>query len=739
MNYENYVLWQGMLLPTPPPEHPRLYLRSQHVSDLEHRRDHPVMKEIWGRLQQLPDEGEQFRLELDALTFLMEGDAELGRRTAESGLEFFTAQVTNIVESMGSRQIGRMLQTAAVIYDWCYSHFTPEERQLFVQHILALAKGMEASYPPFRQEFIVTHTAEMEVMMYQLSAGVAIYDEHPEMYWICAGRFLQEALPVRNWIYLGHAYHQGDSYGCFRYDCDLHPLWIFDRMGVGNVYHPSQRFVPYRWIYMRRPDGARIRCGDSYKTFTPRGQNWATLGTLLSASYYKDPYIYNEYLKSPDLPDHAALVYFLWRDPDLKPKPETDLPLTRYFGSPFGWMIARTGWDNDCVIAEMKVNEYNFFNHSHEDAGSFQIYYKGALAIDSGIYEGADQDLDPDDEYAHLRTAQRSHRLNYLVRTIAHNSLLIYDPTERHNRGDECLVNDGGQEARRSGRQGWPEGLTQTLEDIKDGPLYRTATVLAHGFGPGPAEPDFTYLKGDITAAYSAKVKEVKRSFVFLNMKNSNVPAVLIVFDKVVASNPDFKKYWLLHSIEEPRISGNEIIITRTEHGERGKLINTTLLPEPDNTEFTTVGGPGKEFWVAGRNFPLEPKPDCDSHERGAWRVELCPKSAEEEDCFLNVMQVMDRETGTPHEVERIDCEKVVGLQIADRAVLFSRDSTVLDGVVDFSVSGSEPLNILVTDLAAGTWQVFRNGTMEIPATEVSESDGVLVFSGKPGNYQFVR
>ena len=38
---------------------------------------------------------------------------------------------------------------------------------------------------------------------------------------------------------------------------------------------------------------------------------------------------------------------------------------------------------------------------------------------------------------------------------------------------------------------------------------YRTGKVLAHGFGPDLHVPDFTWLQGDITAAYSRKVKQV--------------------------------------------------------------------------------------------------------------------------------------------------------------------------------------------------------------------------------------
>jgi hypothetical protein len=78
-----------------------------------------------------------------------------------------------------------------------------------------------------------------------LSAGIAIYDEFPEMYRLAAGRFFREHLPVRNWLYPGHAYHQGGSYGPHRYSWDTYPLWIFDRLGAGNVYNPEQHFVPW--------------------------------------------------------------------------------------------------------------------------------------------------------------------------------------------------------------------------------------------------------------------------------------------------------------------------------------------------------------------------------------------------------------------------------------------------------------------------------------------------------------
>ena len=55
--------------------------------------------------------------------------------------------------------------------------------------------------------------------------------------------------------------------------------------------------------------------------------------------------------------NHCLIYDLLWRDYTLKGKSPDDLPLTRYSGTPYGWMIARTGWDANSVIAEMKINE----------------------------------------------------------------------------------------------------------------------------------------------------------------------------------------------------------------------------------------------------------------------------------------------------------------------------------------------------------------------------------------------
>ena len=428
--------------------------------------------------------------------------------------------------------------------------------------------------------------------------------------------------------------------------------------------------------------------------------------------------------------NHCLIYDLLWRDYTLKGKAPDDLPLTRYSGTPYGWMIARTGWDANCVIAEMKINEQFVGNHQHMDGGSFQIYHKGPLAIDAGAYSGSSGGYNS------------PNNKNYFKRTIAHNSLLVYDPDEKFgcwNYGGggktRFATNDGGQ---RMCGEGWKtcNSLDSLLSEE-----YTVGKVLAHGFGPDAQAPDYSYLKGDVTQAYTRKVEEAKRSFVFLNLKSETVPAALIVYDKVSASNPDFRKYWLLHSIEEPTLEGNTFTVRRTKDGDSGMLHNTVLLPQTDNPRIDKMGGPGKENWVFGTNYPNDAvTPYLDNaNERGAWRVEVSPVAPAVTDNFLNVIQVADNRCNKLNAVQRIEDDRIVGVQLADRVVTFAKSSEPLQKDFTLTVNGTGTYKFVITDLKAGNWQIKKDGCVFIPLTEVQASDGVLTFEGSAGSYEFCR
>jgi len=742
------VVWHevnGVSIPVPPGVHPRLYLRAQHLPDLKERMNDPALKKTWDDLVKMqedwkPEEipqvkdfrfyfnqkGPTVQAELKALNYLLTKDTATGRSAIAQSLAVLEGSTFEPAGDI-SRGIGLYMVSGAMVYDWCYDLLTPEEKGRFVKEFLRLAKMLECGYPPEKDCSIVGHASEWMIMRDLLSTGIAIYDEFPEMYNLAAGRFFSEHLVARNWFYPAHAYHQGMSYLNVRFSNDLFALWILDRMGAGNVFNPGQQFVLYDMMYKRRPDG-QILAGGDVDSSRKKSKTYS-LPALLAGSYYKDEYLNYEFLKDPKVEAHCKIFELLWRDTKLGSRKPDDLPLSRYSGSPFGWMIARTGWGAGSVIAEMKVNEYSFLNHQHQDAGAFQIYYKGPLAIDSGSYNGSSGGYNS------------PHNKNYFKRTIAHNSLLVYDPGETFRcwgyggrDKTEFAANDGGQ--RLPGKE-W--SAPRDLKEMLAGD-FKTGKILAHGFGPDTQTPEYTYLKGDITEAYSAKVKEVKRSFLFLNLKDEKIPAALIVFDKVVSANPDFKKFWLLHSIEQPEINGSQITIKRTKNGDSGMLVDTVLLPAPENADIVPVGGPGKDFWVFGTNYPNSPGAGSDEAlERGAWRVEVSPKKANAEDYYLNVMQMTDTAQHELHAVTRIDGDKITGVQIADRIVTFSKTFQTVDRPFRLSVKGNGTFKFVLTDLLPGTWQILKDGKVYRPALPVRSDDGILCFEGPAGEYSFLR
>ncbi len=721
----NWQTIDGVKIPVPPPEHPRLYLRAAQAAQIPARLKDPVLKPVVEELQRLAARSSSSKVEWEALQYLATKDRARGRTIIEAALPLL--QKCELPDEQDAcRVTGRMMVTGAIVYDWLYGLLTADEKKAFIKELVRLAKTMECGYPPTKQSSVTGHASEAQIMRDMISAGIAIYDEFPEMYRLAAGRFFREHLPARNWLYNGHAYHQGASYGPYRLGWDTFPLFIFDRLGAGNVYNPEQRLVPYFWVYSTRPDGQRFRAGDTglEGDLGPWGES---VGTIFTASYYGDGTLLSQYLKQGGVRDNDTIFEFLWRDTTLKPKPIETLPLTRYFGLPFGWMVARTGWGEDAVIAEMKINEYNFANHQHMDAGAFQIYYKGALAIDSGLYKGSSG------KYG------SPHCRNYFWRTIAHNSLLIHDPKEEFG---PDYANDGGQ--RLPGGHHEPRTLDALLAPENG---YRTGQVLAQACGPNPQTPDYSLLQGDITAAYSKKVKQVLRSFVFLNLRDARVPAALVVFDRVVSANPAFRKCWLLHTLEEPKHAGASAIVERTEQNGQGRLTLDVLLPTPENAALEKVGGPGKEFFVFGVNYENQTEgkkskrrqKEMDSMELGEWRLELSPKAAAAEDLFLTVMQVSDRSSEARLPVQRMDAGDRVGCRIENHCVLFRRDGQRSDKPVKFTVTGAATCRFLVADLAPGTWRVWREGATQAQTVVVTAAAGAAWFTGAAGAWTLSR
>ena len=746
------VLYDMPAFTPPANQHPRVYFTKQDIPNILANYDHPQNENAKAQLEKdlsTPVDGNLPSGMLNSATLgLIQSRAfhyavwenrESGEMAVKAMRDF--VNTVNYAASEYNNQ-GFLIFTIGAVYDWCFPLLSEEDKVLFQDMAVNVMKVLEAGYPVPKQNVFSSHSAEAMVMRDELALAIAMYDERPDIYQNIGGRYFAEMVDARKFMDQAQIFVQSSCYMGMRFQWEILSSIMMDKIGMPNVFGEDLHKVLYGFLYARRGDGQLLRWGDSDQNNAKPGvyDTDATRALFLAGNYYKDPYLKGQaLLQNPGIQVSptsgnqtlTAFEVLLFNDPSVEGKTPGDLPLSAYYPSPRGGMIARTGWqdgiDSPAVVADMKVNEYWTMGHQHLDAGSFQIYYKGALANDTGYYQ-AGRSGDPKKNEGNT-VYGTVHFHNYARRTIAHNCMLVYDPNEP-SMNFNGYVNDGGQRLPNcdSGVMNMEEFMA--LEDE-----YRVGTVLGQEFGPDPYVPDYTYLKGDIAAAYSDKVSAYERSFQFLNLKDEEHPAAMLVFDRVVSADPAFKKSWLLHGLEEPEITGNQTVFRDTRKGYNGKLTVDTLLPSPDNTSIEAVGGEGKEFLVNGTNYWAETL-QGGVNEGGGYRIEVSPKKAATEDYFLNVLQVGDNEPDTPPlEVTKLETETFVGAKLADRVALFGKFRDRTAESMDFSFEGEGRYQITVADLQCGTWAVQRNGETlaEVFATQ---EGGIVSFEGEAGDYR---
>ena len=438
---------------------------------------------------------------------------------------------------------------------------------------------------------------------------------------------------------------------------------------IGNTY-----------LYKLLPDGTPSREGDNeYPILDAR--DTSVIGYAVNR--FKDPYAAwllrssGFFAKQWTLP----VLEFLWNDPEVAPRDpalasENELPRQRYFPG-VGHLVIRDGWTKDSTWIEFDCGPY-LAKHQHLDQNQINIYHGGYLAIDSG---------------ADYTDSESPHYLNYYRRSVAHNSVLVYDPSEKFFWSENLLLaaNDGGQ--RMNSSRYW-----NTIRSPKDWErtrdLWDLGTMRLIDYVPG----QYHYALGDATKAYSQdKMKKFTREILYAPAHN-----LLFVFDCVVSTNPSFRKVWLLHGVNQPSIDqdlgqgtaeAKEFRNANTFRfrENRGELLVHSLLPR--ERVVARRGGPGNEFytpgndnggpWASGENWPLEPAkggplPEdpklahmwktfwgkdfseiSPSNRRnvvpGAWRIEVSPSVPTEEDFFLHLLEIGDLGTTGKRKVSVIE------------------------------------------------------------------------------------
>jgi hypothetical protein len=328
-------------------------------------------------------------------------------------------------------------------------------------------------------------------------------------------------------------------------------------------------------------------------------------------------------------------------------------------------IVARSDWTADATYVTFKAGD-NYWSHTHLDQGAFTVYKGGALAIDSGAYGGGSG-------YG------SDHHMNYAYQTIAHNTLTVRDPDDtvpapRDNKEPRQIANDGGQ--RRVG-SGWGiEAAPLDLEEWRSKhDIYHTGKIENHLTRDG-----LVVAVSDITPAYSneysgqgtfshrtRRVERLWRTFGY-----DSVDDVVVIFDQLRTTQPEFRTRWLLHSSELPERGDHGFSVTNMPDGRTGqsggRLEAHILLPKTPQVQI--VGGNNAAFLADGTNYDEDGALETQMLKRkntepGAWRVEISPENDAMDTLFLVVMLPSSLTSSPTHQIRLLEEADRLGCEIA--------------------------------------------------------------------------
>jgi hypothetical protein len=630
-------------------EHPRIWIDSEKMEFLKAKCEGKSIEEI--------QEMAGTSIAGIALTYLITGDEKTGREAIEKALSKYVDPGSNFsdlntFDGENKRvHIQSSLVEKALCYDWCYPLLTQNEKTEFRNLMVPdMKKRMD-----FKRVWRSFHNGMYDSAWPLTAATLALDGEEPftKDAWAYLIPEIEDALKTFDVVFPDGEWGEGMDYNRHSTYPAIRILLAIKSATGADFLTPSSHIknTGTYIIYGSKPNGLNLPSDDNDWPYTGA---WERSALLMLNEVFRDGY--NQYFinhcpaerfqfENPDKYNDL-----LWFDETIQEKSLSELPLSRIFRGK-GLVMARSNWNFDLpdklansTWLSFRCGDF-YGDHVHFDNNSFTISYNGELALDAGRY---DCDWGVEDWTISKDSSKigKSQFFNYYRRTIAHNTILVMDPNEKMPLN---LLNDGGQidMLRLNGVRNVPEDYEQGNYPSEEGigkcdwatnpGRWETGEITSY-----KATNDYMYVCGDATKSYSqAKMNSFVRQLVYLQ------PNIIVVMDRVVSTNPDFKKTWLLHSVNEPIIGKKENSFEITEGN--GRLVCVPVLPHQLNV--SKIGGPGNEFLVGNTQFQCGLKSVIYPQELhygeipGAWCVEINPAVATNEDYFLNVILVSDKQS----------------------------------------------------------------------------------------------
>ena len=649
--------------------HPRIWLTPEVLQSIKAKATQPTQD--WVRFKKYIDGKNHYNAKYlarsYALAYQVTEKREYARKAAQTILEEIRER-----ERADLNETPPLMVAAALVYDWCYPELTANQRRTLIDWINTNFQELENEYDSPWHNYAVSLTWAFGI------AGYATQGDNQR-----AEAMIQNARQARYAQYIepglrfsgdGGAWAESSGYGAnttlrlVQYaeavltatgeDIFHGAPFYRDRLAFSlfHCYPGIQKEYSYsfRQPYIHGDGGRGLKGHQNYlrsslmmlvrrfpeEPMAEYAQDW-----LNQAPANKMPH------------DWAAVDDVMWYNPQgpSRSRFSARMPLSHYVEGA-GAAYMRSDWTNDATWLSFQCGDH-FEYHQHLDQNSFTFWKYEDLAVESGVYTWANSD----------------HANNYYIRTIAHNSMLVFNPDEKYSwddmRGGYKGVNDGGQRAWKLSDDAdyvsWSAESIDHWQQNRD--AYDTGDIKRY-----EDRRDYAYILGDATNAYRRdKVENFTRQLVFLR------PDIVVIFDRIASTQPEFTKTWLLHFLGEPQGNGGQQRLAEGEYeltgdqitckGERGQLVAQPLLPV--QRRIVKIGGDGvKDCWVNGEQF------DPGKESYGFWRIEISPTVPSRSDLFLNVLTATEVSTRSVNGAQRIEGDTVVGALIDRQAVLFGRE-----------------------------------------------------------------
>ncbi|MDO8946010.1 MAG: DUF4962 domain-containing protein [Desulfocapsaceae bacterium] len=388
----------------------------------------------------------------------------------------------------------------AVVYDWLFDKFEPQEKAVLARSINVRMTIMYKRYIEDKRLAEMPYDSHGWVTLGRMAVIAAIMEGETGE----AEAWVKDTIPlyffsIAPWGGDDGGFGNGSSYGGSDYRTSL-LVWdmLLQSTGV-NLYQKPwvQNFLNFM-VYCLPPGTPAGIFGDGAER--KKQGVWAQLAAcyaLRIPSKLSNWYVNNQtgadfslfnLISAMPVPDIPANVH---------PSPPV-LPNAIYFPS-IGWSAMHSDLaDQNRISVYFKSSPYGSFNHSHADQNSFVINADGkALAIDSGYY----------DWYG------SPHWKHWYKQTQAHNAITFDD-----GKGQE--INDKGAAGK----------IISFAHDEK-----------------------YDVVVGDATRAYKSEINKARRTLAYIR------PGTVVIYDKLTSENSRSWE-WNIHALYKMEQTGKQTV-----------------------------------------------------------------------------------------------------------------------------------------------------------------------------------